>query len=239
MNGRARDAKIRATYARLVDEGLYTATFRHSDIDRHFVAGVLRSLIFLPGRQPAVLDVGCGAGDWLDLVRSLILEDAASKPSLFGFDLTPELVDLARRRLARSVPESHLRSGSLFDTDTYAFGGASPSAGFDLVYAYDVIQQIPPREQARAVLTLFDHVRPGGQLVIIDQDADAPAGRRMAIRKAITRYLRIPLVPRYYLVARYPRAIALTRTLSAPHVDQPVVRRGSGARFALVATRPG
>src|SRR3546814_2630858 len=66
----------------------------------------------------------------------------------------------------------------------------------------------PPRSTRTDTLfpytTLFRSRRmvaalaPGGVAVIFDNEADSRFGRRMALRKLVTRYSGLPLVPRYY-----------------------------------------
>jgi hypothetical protein len=47
-------------------------------------------------------------------------------------------------------------------------------------------------------------VRAGGVLVVFDHDRQSPYGRRMGIKKWVTRHLFVPLVPRWYIHAAYP-----------------------------------
>ena len=44
----------------------------------------------------------------------------------------------------------------------------------------------------------------GGAALIFDNDAESPFGRRMALRKFMTRYFGLRLVPDYYCNASYP-----------------------------------
>lgn len=227
-------SEVRDTYADLVGDGVYTTGFRHSDADRDLVRTLLAPIVGALGPDDAVLEAGCGVGEWLEMVVGLTAP--GTPPTICGFDLTPEMVEVARRRLAPAWPAVRLRTGDLLDPAAYETPG---SRGFGLVYAFDVLQQLPRDAQLRGLLAMYAAVAPGGHLVLFDQDAASAAGTRMGLKKAITRYLRIPLVPRFYLVARYPRAVGLVRALTELGAAVELVRPGSGARFALVATRAG
>lgn len=227
---------VRATYARMVDAGVYSARFRHSDDDRDFVSVTLAPLIENLPPGAAVLEAGCGVGDWLHLVGEILARAGHSPQRRYGFDLTPEMVSLAADVIGPELPAEHLRVGDLLSSEPYEFPDAPE---FGLIYAYDVIQQLPRSLQQDGVRALYGRLGSGGTLAIFDQDAASRPGRRMEIRKAITRYLRIPLVPRFYLVARYPRAEDVASTLRDAGAEVEVVRPGESARVAIVARTPG
>jgi hypothetical protein len=141
---------------------------------------------------------------------------------------------LAAERLGGELPADHLRVGDLLNPASYDFGRGEP---FGLVFAYDVIQQLPKSLQLAGVRAIYDSVAAGGVLVVFDQDSATPAGRRMELNKALTRWLHIPLVPRFYLVARYPRAARVVQELRLAGAEVEL-RRAGGARVAIVARRP-
>src|SRR3546814_8250178 len=68
---------------------------------------------------------------------------------------------------------------------------------------------------------------PGGVAVIFDNEADSRFGRRMALRKLVTRYSGLPLVPRYYCNAAYPPLARIQKQIaeSAMMVSEIVIRR--------------
>lgn len=226
---------VRSTYAEMVEAGVYTLRFRHADVDRAFVADTLGPLVDELPPGVAVLEVGCGVGEWIELMGELLARADRPTHNRYGFDLTEEMVAIASDYLAPTLPADHVHVGDLFADQAYVFDTPSP---FALIYAYDVIQQLPASIQLDGVRSVFDRIPPGGFLVLFDQDAATPAGRRMALRKAVTRYLRIPLVPRFYLVARYPRAADVVDTLRAAGAVVEVRRPDDGARVAVIARRP-
>jgi ubiquinone/menaquinone biosynthesis C-methylase UbiE len=87
----------------------------------------------LAGQQ--VLEVGCGRGVGVEILLSL---DAAH---VTGFDLDPEMVALARQRLAKYGSRA-----LIFVGDTAAI--AAPDARFDAVIDYGIIHHIPLWPQA-------------------------------------------------------------------------------------------
>src|SRR3546814_19222585 len=76
---------------------------------------------------------------------------------------------------------------------------------------------------------------PGGVAVIFDNEADSRFGRRMALRKLVTRYSGLPLVPRYYCNAAYPPLARIPKQ----HAESAMMVRGiviwpDGVKRALV-----
>jgi SAM-dependent methyltransferase len=148
----------------------------------------------------SILDCGCGVGPWLEFIAGLA--PARSQDRLYGFDLTPELVELARQRLANCKLTTQISHGDILNPDSYRFPDGRSS--YDVIFTFNVIQQLPRRLQPIAFQHMLEHLNPTGVAVVLDNDPISFFGLRMAIKKWITRYSYIPLVPRPYLVARYP-----------------------------------
>ena len=215
MSARAKlaDAQRRA-FGALASEGEYSAEFHHPARAQAFFLRCLRRV--LPADMPShgyrVLECGCGTGAWLSLVqRELAGRRTSARADIFGFDLTPEMVDLARANLGASVAADALRVGDVLDDAAFAFRGGVDR--FALVYAYDLVQQVPRSLQRAALDNMFRHVAPGGALIVFDHEAWSAYGMRMAAAKAVTRLTGIELVPRYYCNARYPWLGALGAAL--------------------------
>src|SRR6266542_4691394 len=106
------------------------------------------TLPYLCGR---VLEIGCGTGN---LQRALVTRPA--EPGPVGFDASPQMLALARRKLARAGLPAHLARG-------LAQALPFPSASFDSVVATfpsEYILEPSTLAEARRVL------RPGGRLVV-------------------------------------------------------------------------
>lgn len=193
----------RTSFDRLVSSGVYSTRSTHSDKARAFFAHVVGEHVLKPLASAAPLravDCGCGPGIWSEFLLDLG-DDAGGRIELKAFDLSGGMVDLARQRLEGRARPEHVVVGDLLDPSVYRVLAPEP---VDLLFAYDVVQQLPPKRQAEAIDLMLERLATGGRLVIFDHEKSSPYGRRMARRKFITRYLHIPLVPRYYCNASYP-----------------------------------
>lgn len=117
-----------------------------------------------PGRRAAilgmnlrpdarVLEVGVGTG--------LSLAVYPREVQVFGVDLSPEMLDRARRRVARAEL-NQVRELRVMDARALDY----PDAYFDVVVAMYVVSVTP--EPERMVNEMLRVCRPGGQLVIVN-----------------------------------------------------------------------
>lgn len=198
----------------LVQQGVYGKDFVHApDMVAFYRDAIAEVVSHFPPEQPlCVLDAGCGTGAWLEVLADFFAE--AGRPvRLAGFDLSEKMIAVARDRLDGRVDPACLRQGDALDPMAYQF--ALKPGGFDLILAYDLIQQLPRRQQARAVDLVISALRPGGMIAIFDHDRASAYGRKMGLKKVLTRYFFIPLVPRYYCNARYPALGSLQKALDS------------------------
>lgn len=143
---------------------LFAAAARHYDLhtpphhyqdDHAFVLDELRS----PGRQP-VLDVGCGTGVFLERARAASLD-------AYGLDASPEMVDLATRRLGPGIVRA-ARMQDLDDQEAYR-------AIVSLCWSFNYCRSVA---EARDVLLRFYRaLRPGGRLLLQVAHAPSATGR--------------------------------------------------------------
>lgn len=116
--------------------------------------GVLEKILIFP--HQAILDVGCGTGNLL----SMVPRETGTK--LYGIDLSPEMVKLARAKLG---PEVELKTG---DSEHLPW-----AAGFfDLVYSTDSFHHYPQPE--RVLQEMKRVLKQNGHLIIGDAWAPAP-----------------------------------------------------------------
>jgi ubiquinone/menaquinone biosynthesis C-methylase UbiE len=112
-------------------------------VNRRRVAAVLKLLD--AGRGDRVLEVGCGTGQVLSLVKC----DHRS-----GVDLSPKLIERARARCGPSV--------EIQKADAHAL--PFPDASFDRVYCTEVLEHL--LEPAKAVREIARVLVPGGRAVL-------------------------------------------------------------------------
>ena len=188
-----------------VQAGTYAETFKHSPYLTSFFAKVMDKVLpGLPSTGLTVLDAGCGTGVWLHFLHQAVLPQYGRQDTtrMFGFDLTPAMSELADRHLSKIAPSRQIKTGSILDDAAYRFDGGPRS--FDLVFSFDVVQQLPVSMQFDAVRRLISATKPGGYCVIFDHERHSPYGRKMAFRKFLTSKFGIPLVPKFYCNAKYP-----------------------------------
>lgn len=194
----------RKSFDDLVDSGVYSAVFEHAPPAKVFVEDVLSEILRQFDRQKPlnILDCGCGTGTWLAFIHAHLSQRGVSVHRFCGFDLSSGMVEVAQQTLQGVADPNDIRCDNVLDKDCFAFYGVEQ--GFDLIFTYDVVQQLPRARQLDACRAIADQLAPGGIALIFDNDSETKFGRRMGVRKFLTRYFRIPLVPRYYCNAAYP-----------------------------------
>jgi len=98
--------------------------------------------------QSNVLDVGCGRGEFLDLLKA---QGISSK----GLDLNPEMIEVCR---ARGL------DATAADARSYLQGIPDESLGG--LIAVQVIEHLEPAYLTQMLALAFDKVRPGGRVVL-------------------------------------------------------------------------
>jgi SAM-dependent methyltransferase len=98
--------------------------------------------------QSNVLDVGCGRGEFLDLLREKGI-------SAKGLDLNPEMVEVCRSRGL---------DAAVADARGYLQGIADDSLGG--LIAVQVVEHLEPGYLTQVLGLAFDKVRPGGRVVL-------------------------------------------------------------------------
>ncbi|MEO7762398.1 MAG: class I SAM-dependent methyltransferase [Casimicrobiaceae bacterium] len=223
----------RQAFGSLVRSGVYSTQFEHSPEAEKFFAECIENAVsgMAPSRVLRVLECGCGTGVWLDQVRSRLEFRGNAGGQYHGFDLTPEMVDLARKRLRNHVPTQNIHEGDVLDEQSYAFGGTSQR--FDLIFAYDLIQQLRRHDQMPACEAMLSRLKPDGVLVVFDHDRRSLHGLVMGAKKLLTRYAGIGLVPRYYCNATYPPLSRMCRQHRSKGLEASIRQAPDGRKRAL------
>jgi len=141
------------------------------------VHDLLFGRVFCAGRRAAIdaaqniggriLEVGVGTG--------LSLPGYASDTSIFGVDISAEMLCKARERVAR-LHLTHVEGLAVMDAESLDF----PDSSFDVVVAQYVVTAVPHPE--RALDEFVRVVRPGGEIVITSR-IGAEAGIRAVWRR--------------------------------------------------------
>jgi SAM-dependent methyltransferase len=116
-----------------------------------------------PGTR--VLDVGCGVGRWSRLL-------AARGATVTGVDISPTMIDEARRRALQEGVAERCR----FEVSNVS--ELKVEGEFDLVLGVTVLQHILDPEALRAALvTMRSRVAPQGDIVLLEAAPALPANR--------------------------------------------------------------
>jgi ubiquinone/menaquinone biosynthesis C-methylase UbiE len=107
-------------------------------------------------RSLAILDVGCATGRLLSGLAT------AGASRLFGADLAPKIVEVAREKLARQNVHAELRAADAEDSLPW------PMESFDVVTLTGVLHHFyRPQDALREMHRVL---RPGGRLLVLDPD---------------------------------------------------------------------
>ncbi|MBI5726074.1 MAG: class I SAM-dependent methyltransferase [Planctomycetes bacterium] len=116
-----------------------------------------------------VLDVGCGTGN----LDSYIIPHIGE---LTGIDISPNLIDQARRQVPAGRFELYDSSQIPFDRQT-----------FDLVFATCVLHHVPPAGRVNLLREMRRVTRPSGLVVIVEHNPINPLTRLAVCRCAFDR----------------------------------------------------
>jgi SAM-dependent methyltransferase len=204
------------SFNQLVKQGVYGQDFHHAVPLRQFFSRIMTACLnkVLPIQETiTLLDCGCGNGYWITETQQIMKEYQGSV-HYYGFDLSDNMLDVARQKTDASTVTCY--AGDLLDQ--HAYFPSAVTSGFHIIYAFDALQQLPPKRQYECCELMLKNLHDQGFLILFDHDADSHYGRSMARKKWLTRYFYLPLVPRYYCNAHYPPLMRFAEQLS--RIDQ-------------------
>lgn len=149
--------------------GWVAAIYDRANLEGILYADARRRAVELLELRPGarVLDVACGTGANFDLVEQRI----GRAGELVGIDLTPQMLDRARARVAREGWDNvRLREGDICNLDVERLG-----APFDAAICTLGLSVIP--QWQRAWDAMVSAVRPGGRVAIMDAGYPERPGR--------------------------------------------------------------
>lgn len=103
-----------------------------------------------------VLDFGCGAGE-----NSLLL--AARGAHVTGIDISPDLIEIAKQRLALNHQTAEFRVASVYDTGL-------PNGSVDVVFCMAILHHLEIERAQREILRVL---KPGGILIMQEPVRDS------------------------------------------------------------------
>jgi S-adenosylmethionine-diacylgycerolhomoserine-N-methlytransferase len=176
-----------------------------------------------PPRGGTVLEIGCGTG------RNLIkLARAYPRASLHGIDISAEMLETARRSVARAglAHGILLAQGDATNFDPEALFGR---ASFDRIVISYALSMIPPWREA--LTEAARHLAPGGSLHIVDFGDQA--GLPTTFRNALNRWLAI-----FHVAPRLTLPAELSELAKAFGLSARAESRFRGYSIYAVAERP-
>ncbi len=154
---------------------------------------------------PETLDLGCGTGN-------LALRLAARGLCVTGIDLSPEMLDVGRRRTGAAVGLRWVQTGAVELIDHFQ------PASFDTIVSVLLFSELAEGEQIETLRQCHLLLRPGGQLIVADEVC-APTFARRTIQSLV----RFPLAAITY-------ALTQTSTGAVRGLDEKI----NTAHFAIV-----
>ena len=105
-------------------------------------------------RPKNLIDAGCGPASML---RNL----AGLSAGLYGFDLTPEMVEEAKQVfLKMNLNPDRIWQGSVLDR--HAFGGGHKKSRYDALLSWGVMPHLKEKDEKRVILNFKSALRPDG-----------------------------------------------------------------------------
>lgn len=107
-----------------------------------------------PGQD--VLDVGCGTG-----TLTLLIKHTHPNVLVYGLDVDPEVLDIARRKAGQAGETIALQQGT-------ATCLPYPDGSFDRVFASLMLHHLTREDKRQALVEAFRVLKPGGELHVAD-----------------------------------------------------------------------
>jgi demethylmenaquinone methyltransferase/2-methoxy-6-polyprenyl-1,4-benzoquinol methylase/phosphoethanolamine N-methyltransferase len=112
-----------------------------------------------PGNK--VLEVGCGTGTLTMAAK----ERTGPEGEVVGIDASPEVLEIARRKIARAGMSITLKHGLIEDIPY-------PDDQFDVVLSSFMIHHLPNDDlRLRGLAEVYRVLKPGGQLLVMDSES--------------------------------------------------------------------
>ena len=173
-------------------------------------------------RGPEILDLGCGTGN-------LAFRLAARGLRVTGVDLSPEMLDVARRKAQGGAALRWVQAGAVGLIDHFQ------PASFDTIISVLLFSELGSGEQAETLRQCHGLLRTGGQLIVADE-----VRAQTFARRALQNLVRFPLAAITYALTQTTTGAVrrLEEKVTAAHFT--IVRRETnhlGSFLLLEATK--
>lgn len=125
---------------------------------RFFLRNVFRKIteIIRPTTSMRILDLGCGPGNLI-----IALKNSAPEAEIQGLDLDPEMLEIARRKLARAEVQAKLTEASATEIPF-------ESSQFDVVVSTLMIHHLSHEDRQKMIREAHRVLKPGGKFYLYD-----------------------------------------------------------------------
>lgn len=161
---------------RRYDLGIWLLSFSH--IEKVYQRVAERA------RGPDVLDLGCGTGN-------VALRLARRGLRVTGVDLSPALLDMARRKTPPGAAVRWVQTSAVELIDLF------PAESFDTITCVLLLSELSRAEQRESLRQCRCLLRTGGQLIVADEVRAPTAARRL-----LHNLVRLPLAAVTYLITQ-------------------------------------
>lgn len=115
-----------------------------------------------------VLEIGCGTGSLTVAAK----KQAGARGNVCAIDISPEMLNVAKRKAERAGLEIGFETGSLEEIPF-------PDHQFDVVMISFMIFHVPLEVQRKGFVEIARVLKPGGRLLILDRSTVEEAGRSL------------------------------------------------------------
>lgn len=143
-----------STWSQSYYNDYYTSKAAYPPVHRDLVKRIL-----VEAKVRNLLDAGCGPVSFLRDMTDTEIE-------LYGFDLTPEMVQEGKRIFqSLDLSADRIWQGSVLDRSAFRSPVDHPEDGFDATIATGVLPHIPEESDLTVIENLRDSVRPNGLVI--------------------------------------------------------------------------
>ena len=139
----------------LIDKGIYNPNFKQPKWAKEFFAESIKKI--MTPTMKTILECGVGTGFWIKLLQALYPGHV-----FYGFDISDKMLQIAKVNLGFSK-NILLKKGDILQDESFHFNNIS---SFDMIFCYDVIQQISNKNYISVIRNMLRHINKNGVVII-------------------------------------------------------------------------